>query len=332
MKPIEVITVLVNDNYASTALAPIEVFYSAGTLWQSLRNEKVEPRFRVRVASLDGHAITTPYGVDLLPQIALKHIRRPDVIIVPASGLDLDGQIARNREMLRWVCKCYERGAYVAGVCTGTGFLAAAGLLDGRRATTHWAVADSYKQRFPKVNWCPEVFITEDQRVLCSGGVYASVDLSLYLVEKFCGHDIALQTARSLLVDMPRAHQSSYAVLPISGPHDDDRIRAAETLIHEQFDRNLSIELLASKSNMSPRTFIRRFKAATGRSPGDYLQSVRISAAKEMLEEGARFVQTVSSAVGYEDVAFFRKLFKRKTGMTPGQYRRRFGRTRLASD
>ena len=267
----------------------------------------------------------TPYGVGLSPQAALEDIEHADLIIVPASGLDLDRQLAAHREMLDWIRDWYGRGAYIAGICSGAAFLAEAGLLDGRRATTHWGVAAAYKKRFPNVRWCPEVFVTEDQRVLCSGGVYASIDLSLYLVDKFCGHDIALQTARTLLVDMPRTHQSGYAVLPISAPHDDERISEAEALMQRQYNRHLSIETLASQCNMSPRTFIRRFKAATGRLPGDYLQSLRITVAKSMLEDPTRTVQAVCSAVGYEDIAFFRKLFKRSTGMTPGQYRDKFG-------
>ena len=325
MKPLEVTILLVNGNYASTALAPIEVFHSAGSLWNTLRDETAEPCFRVTVASLDGRSIMTPYGVGLSPQVAIADIEHADLIIVPASGLDLDRQMAAHRELFGWIRDWHERGAYIAGICSGAAFLAEAGLLDGRRATTHWAVADSFRRRYPGVHWSPDVFITEDRRVLCSGGVYASIDLSLYLVEKFCGHEIALQTARSLLVDMPRTHQSGYAVLPISAPHDDTRIQEAETIMQQAYNRHLSIEMLADSCNMSPRTFIRRFKAATGRLPGDYLQTYRISVAKRMLEDGALAVQAVASAVGYEDIAFFRTLFKRITGMTPGQYRSKFG-------
>jgi transcriptional regulator GlxA family with amidase domain len=327
VKPLDVTVLLVNGNYGSTALAPIEVFHSAGSLWNTLRNEEAVPRFRVTVASLDGRPVTTAYGVGLTPQVAISKIRHTDLVIVPASGLNLDAQLAANRKLFRWIRDWHARGAYVAGICSGAAFLAEAGLLDGRRATTHWGVADTFKERFPNVIWCPEVFVTEDRRILCSGGVYAAIDLSLYLVDKFCGHEIALKTAKSLLVDMPRTHQSGYAVLPVSAPHDDERIREAEAIIHSEFDRDLSIDVLARRSNMSPRTFIRRFKAATGRLPGDYLQTVRVSVAKQMLEDSVRSVQAVCSAVGYEDVAFFRSLFKRKTGMTPGEYRSKFRRT-----
>ena len=185
-------------------------------------------------------------------------------------------------------------------------------------------MADILRQRYPKVLWRPEQFVTEDQRIFCSGGVYASIDLSLYLVEKFCGHEIALQCAKSLLVSMPRSRQSGYAVLPLSRPHSDDKIRQTEEYLQQHFDSGASIEALAERIGMSPRNFIRRFKAATGRLPGAYVQSLRMAAAKELLEYGGIPIQNVSAKIGYEDVAFFRSLFKRHTGMTPAEYRDHF--------
>jgi transcriptional regulator GlxA family with amidase domain len=211
-----------------------------------------------------------------------------------------------------------------ADFCTGAAYLAEAGLLDGREATTHWATADDFRRRYPKVNWRPEKLITEDRRMLCSGGVYSSMDLSLYLVEKFCGHEIAVQCAKALLINMPRPCQSGYAVLPLSRPHDDAKIRAAESYIQKNYARDIAIEDLARDLGMSPRNFIRRFKSSTGRLPGNYVQALRVAIAKEMLEDGARSLQAVSLAVGYEDAAFFREVFKRCTGMTPGEYRENF--------
>jgi transcriptional regulator GlxA family with amidase domain len=223
-----------------------------------------------------------------------------------------------------WLASWHSKGAYIASICSGAAYLAEARLLDGHTATTHWAVADAYEERYPNVNWRPEMFITEDRRVLCSGGVYASIDLSLYLVEKFCGHEVAVRCAKALLVNMPRRHQSGYAVLPLSRPHSDEKIRAAENYIDEHFSRDLTIEVLADVVNMTPRTFLRRFKSATGRKPGEYMQSLRITIAREMLENDARSVEAVSRAVGYDDSAFFRTLFRRYTGMTPGEYRTSF--------
>jgi transcriptional regulator GlxA family with amidase domain len=331
MKQLDVTILLLNGCYASTSLAPIEVFHSAGRLWNVLTGNSSAPRFRVTVASLDGKPVETPYSVGLLPQVSIDAIERTDIIVVPASGLDLDTQFERNRAMFAWLRHWHERGVYIASICSGAAYLAEAGLLDGHEATTHWGTVEAYMARYPAVNWRPDVFVTEDRRVLCSGGVYAAIDLSLYLVEKFCGHEVAIQTAKSLLVDMPRTHQSGYSLLPLSRPHDDEQIRRAETYIKRNFTRDLSIERLASRANMSPRNFIRRFKKATGKLPGKYLQILRVSVAKEMLEDGARSIQTISSEVGYEDIAFFRTLFKRLTGMNPAQYRTRFASVRSGS-
>lgn len=321
---LDVTVLLLDDNYASTALGPIEVFFSAGKLWHALKGDEPEPRFRVSVASMDGDSVTSPYGIRLSPHMSIQAVQTTDIIIVPASGLNLDEQFIRHRGLMPWLTDWHSKGAYVASICSGAAYLAEAGLLEGRTATTHWAVAKAYEKRYPNVNWRPDLFITEDQRVLCSGGVYASIDLSLYLVEKFCGHEVALRCAKALLVNMPRRHQSGYAVLPLSRPHSDDKIQAAESYIDEHFSRNLTIELLADRVNMTPRTFLRRFKSATGRKPGEYVQSLRITIAREMLENDTRPVEAVSRAVGYEDSAFFRTLFKRYTGMTPGQYRTSF--------
>jgi len=322
---IDVTILLLNNNFASTALGPIEVFHSAGLLWNSLTGLAPAPAFRVTVASLDGRSVSTHYGVSLKPQVAISAVRRCDVVIVPASGLDLAGQFRRHKALFPWLRRQHQRGAYVAGICSGAAYLAEAGLLDGRRATTHWAVAADFARRYPSVRWQPELFITEDRRVLCSGGVYAAIDLSLYLVEKFCGHEIALRCAKSLLVDMPRTQQSGYSLLPLGRPHTDEAIRKAESYIERHFAEHLTLARLADHVHMSTRTFMRRFKAATGQLPGAYLQAVRMRIAGELLEQGTEGIETIGATVGYGDTAFFRKLFKRTTGMTPGDYRTRFG-------
>jgi len=322
---LDVTVVLLEGGYASTAIGPIEVFHSAGVLWNLLRGDVQQPRFRVRIASIDGTGVVSLCSLGMTPECAIHDIKRTDIIILPASGLDVQDRIAQSTSLLPWLRKWHARGAYIAGICSGVAFLAECGLLDGRQATTHWAVAEILRQRYPKVLWRPEEFVAEDGRVFCSGGVYASIDLSLYLVEKFCGHEIALKCAKSLLVSMPRSRQSGYSVLPLSRPHSDDKIRGTEEYLQEHFDRDVCIDVLADRIGMSPRNFIRRFKAATGRLPGAYVQMLRVSAAKELLEHGAASIQTVCSKTGYEDIAFFRSLFKRHTGMTPGEYRTRFG-------
>jgi transcriptional regulator GlxA family with amidase domain len=326
---LDVTVVLLEAGYASTAVGPIEVFHSAGLLWNWLHGATPHPRFRVRIASIDGAAVTSLCSLGLTPELAIGEVEHTDIIILPASGWDVQSEIARNTALLPWLREWHARGATIAGICTGVAFLAECGLLDGRRATTHWAVADIFRERYPNVLWQPEEFVTEDDRLMCSGGVYASIDLSLYLVEKFCGHEIALQCAKALLVSMPRCRQSGYSVLPLARPHADDKIRQTEVYLRERFDRTLSIDHLAERIGMGPRNFIRRFKAATGRLPNAYIQTLRVAAAKELLEQGAASIQAVCSQVGYEDIAFFRGLFKRHTGMTPGEYRASFAQMNI---
>src|SRR5437588_6956011 len=321
---LDVTVVLLEAGYASTAVGPIEVFHSAGVLWNWLQGDVSQPRFRVRVASIDGAPVTSLCSLGLVPEFAIDDIEHSDIIILPASGWDVQDQIAKGTHLLPWLRKMHSKGAYIAGVCAGVALLAESGLLDGRQATTHWGLAENLRERYPKVLWRPEHFVTEDGRLLCSGGVYASIDLSLYLVEKFCGHAVALECAKSLLISMPRNRQSGYSLLPMAHPHSDDKVRESEEYLQENFSRDVLIDFLAKRVGMGARNFIRRFKAATGHLPGAYTQMLRISAAKELLEHGATSIQAVASKVGYEDIAFFRALFKRHTGMTPGEYRARF--------
>jgi transcriptional regulator GlxA family with amidase domain len=323
---INVTIVLTEASFASNSIAPMEIFHSAGTLWNALRGESVEPRFRVQVASIDGATVTSLCALGMVPECAIDDVTETDLILLPASGLDVQDRIASSTHLLPWLKMWHGRGAYIAGICTGVAFLAESGLLDGRQATTHWAVADILKQRYPGVIWRPDQFITEDGQLFCSGGVYASIDLSLYLVEKFCGRDIAVKCARSLLLSMPRSRQSGYAVLPLSLPHSDRQIRETEEYLQASIDREISIDFLAERLGMGVRSFVRRFQAATGHAPGAYMQSLRMAAARDMLENDPAPVSVIAERVGYADLPFFRRLFRRHTGMTPSDYREQFGK------
>src|SRR6185312_7801660 len=257
---LDVTVLLLDDGLSSTAIMPLEIFHSAGVLWNALQGHPAKPAFRVVTASIDGRAVRNPQGLAIQPEAAIADIVRTDIVIVPTSGLELDVKLVENSALLPWLRKHHAAGAYVAGVCMGSAYLAAAGLLDGRMATTHWAVADDLARRYPLVNWRPDLFVTEDQRLLCSGGVNASIDLSLYLVEKLCGHDVAVKCARALLLPRPRIHQSGYAMLPLSPPHGDDRIRAVEAFLQKNFHDDVSIAVLAKKAALGARTLARRFK------------------------------------------------------------------------
>lgn len=322
---IEVTVLFLNETFSSTAVGPMEVFRHAGSLWNLLAGKQQNPRFRVTTASANGKAVDCDGFIQIRPNAAINDIRRADLIFIPTTGLSIDDVVERNAPVVPWLKRWHKRGAEIASVCSGVGLVAETGMLNGRRATTHWALAERFREKYPKVKWMPELMVTEDHEFYCGGGVHAALDLSLYLVEKFCGHDIAMQSAKAMLIDTPRAWQAGFAVVPLKTEHNDDSISTAQDWLHQNFHRPFPLDAPARRVGMSLRNFVRRFKQATGDSPLTYLQKLRIAAAKRLLENNHRTIQEISDAVGYQDVAFFRALFQRYTGSSPSAYREKFG-------
>ncbi len=331
-RPIDVTLLFLEGGHASTAVGPHEVFRDAGVLWNALLGEPAgAPRFCVRSASADGGPVCPNAPYTIQPDCSLGEIERTDLVFVPSGGLPVAEVIARNGAVVEALPRLHAGGARIAGVCSGVSLLAAAGLLDGREATTHWALVDECRDRFPAVRWCPDALVTEEDGLYCGGGVHAALDLALYLVEKLCDRTTAVQCAKALILDMPRDCQVGFAVLPVGSPHGDELVKRAERWIHGHCREDVRFDALARELGTSPRNFARRFKEATGTAPLDYLQRLRVRAAKRLLEEDHRTVAEVGAAVGYEDTAFFRDLFKRHTGMGPAAYRKRFAGLRSGS-
>ena len=321
---IDVTVVLLDGGLPSTSMAPLEIFACAGTLWGMLMGTAAEPRFRVRTATIDGLKTRNFVPVMLEPTTSLAEVGDTDLVVVPTAGMNLGQARDDHARVIDWLARRAGNTA-MAGICTGATLLAAAGLLEGRNATTHWAVVDQARSLYPSVDWKADRFVTEAGNVFCGGGLYASIDLSLYLVEHFCGHEVAVQTAKALLLETPRIWQSAYAAQPPRSAHDDEPIRRAQQWLFEHFREPIDLDALAAQVGMSPRNFARRFKTATGAAPLAYVHRLRIDTARHYLENAQRSVQDISLAVGYEDVAFFRALFRRHTGATPREYRARFG-------
>ena len=332
---IDVTVLFLNGGYVSTAVNAIEIFRSAGVIWNALGNGSPAPKFRVTTASPGGKTVTPDGPMRLTPDRALDDIGRSDLIFVPAAGFDLemlatvgydiDTVIARNADVVPWLRAQADQGAEIAAVCSGVALVAEAGLLAGRQGTMHWAFARHYAERFPDVDWQADYLVTDSGGIYCGGGINSASDLSLYLVEKFCGREVAVQCAKAMLIEMPRIWQVAFAHLDIGARHDDEAIQRAQERLHRNHRCDVQLEPLAREIGMSPRNFIRRFKAATGLTPLVYLQKLRIARAKRLLENGDARIQAVCDAVGYDDPIFFRNLFKRHTGLTPQDYRRRFG-------
>jgi transcriptional regulator GlxA family with amidase domain len=320
------VTVLFLDQtFSSTATGPMEVFRHTGTLWNNFTGHKPVCHFNVTTASVDGHAVHCDGPIDIQPAVALKDVRETDLIFIPSTGLGIDDVVERNAPVVPWLKRWHKRGAAIASVCSGVGLVAATGLLDGKRATTHWSLAERFREKYPTVRWMPELMVTEDHNFYCGGGVNAALDLSLYLVGRFCGHEVAMQSAKALLIEMPRAWQAGFAIVPLKTEHSDENISAAQDWLHQNFHHTFPLEEPAERVGMSPRNFVRRFKQATGDSPLTYLQKLRVAAAKRLLENDHRSMQEISDAVGYQDSVFFRKIFQRHTGVSPSAYRQRFG-------
>jgi transcriptional regulator GlxA family with amidase domain len=322
---IDVTVVLLERGFPSSSVAPVEIFGAVGVVWQLIHGLPPAPRFRVRTVSLDGKPTRHMVPLRIRPDGALSSVRRADLIFVPSAELDMDATNHANAPLIPWLRRWYARGASIAGVCTGVSLLAEAGLVDGRPATTHWALVDEFRRRYPRVDWQPERFVTESARVFCGGGLYAAVDLSLFLVERYCGHEVAVETAKALLLETPRIWQSDYGTAPPRSAHDDAGIQKSQAWLLRNFKQEVQIVDLAARVGMSPRTFARRFTSATGETPLAYLHRLRIDAAKQLLETRPMSIADVSRAVGYEDLSFFRTLFKRHTGAPPRAYRSRFG-------
>jgi transcriptional regulator GlxA family with amidase domain len=321
----EVTVLFLDGTFSSTAVGPMEVLRHAGSLWNLLTGTRQVPRFRVTTASVDGRAVLCDGGIRIQPDCAITAVRKTDLIFIPTTGLHIEDVAEHYAAVVPWLRRWHQRGAAIASVCTGVGLAAATGLLDGKRATTHWALAERFRKNYPKVKWMPELMVTEDHGFYCGGGVHAALDLSLYLVERFCGHEVAMQSAKAMLIETPRAWQAGFGIVPLKTDHSDDSISTAQEWLHENFHRTFPLEAPARRVGMSLRNFVRRFKDATGDSPLMYVQKLRIAAAKRLLESDHRTMQEVCDAVGYQDVAFFRTLFQRHTGVSPSAYRQRFG-------
>lgn len=322
---IDVTIMLLGGGLASTSLVPLEIFACAGSLWPTLIGSKPAPRFRVRTATVDGRKARCMVPVALEGECSLDEIGHTDLIFVPSSGPDLDAALRKHAKLVTWLAERSKRTA-VAGVCTGVSLLAEAGLLDGKAATTHWGFVEQYRARYPAVHWQGERIVTHSGNIFCGGGMYASIDLSLHLVEHYCGHELAVQTARALVLEAPRIWQSTYAHEPPRSAHDDEAVQRAQKWLLNHRTEQIDLEALAVKVGMSPRHFARRFRAATGEAPLAYLHRLRIDDARRKLESSHRSIQEIGRGVGYEDAAFFRALFRRHTGATPKEYRDRFGR------
>jgi transcriptional regulator GlxA family with amidase domain len=250
------------------------------------------------------------------------------VVVVPGLDDELGHSLEINRGWVPWLASWFVAGSRLATSCTGAFLAAEAGLLDGRRATTHWAAADEFRRRYPNVELAVDQMIVDTGDVVTSGGATTFLNLVIYLTERFGGHDRAVAAAKVMLVDGERHSQLPYIAHGSSRGHNDDTVHAAQELIETHLDHTLMIDDVAAHAGVSARTLSRRFKAATSLTPSEFQTEARMIAARRLLETTKMTVTEIRTAVGYHDAAAFSRAFKRVAGLNPSDYRRRYETSR----
>ncbi len=311
------------NTMATTLFGPMDILNQAGRLWNRVSNTPQTPFFDVAIASADGQPIRCANNVLIQPHCSIETIDQTDLIVI-ASATDSNRILKRNPGIVPWLIKQYNQGAHIASICTGVFLLAETGLLDGKSATLHWGFARMFQKKYPRVNLKQDQMFLDHGRLYCSAGVNAGMDLTLYLVEKFCGRQNAVQSAKTMILDMGRTMQTPYESLPCSKDHGDPLVLKAQKWIEQHYTQSIDYDRLAREYRMSRRSLERRFKQAAGVTPLGYLQQLRVESAKRMLEEGTQTFNEITYQVGYEDISFFRKVFVRLTGLRPKEYQQRF--------
>jgi transcriptional regulator GlxA family with amidase domain len=311
------------DAVLSSISGPLDILNGTN---RYLTGSRQPPAFEIELACEKVKNIQLTVPVQLVCHKTLDEIADPDLVLVPAFSGDPEAVLRKNRALVEWILKTYERGVEIASLCYGSYFLAEAGLLTDRSCTSHWRTVEDMQRRYPRANVLPDAVITDQEGVYTSGGAFSSLNLVLYLVEKFCGRRVCVQVSKMFSIDINRVSQAHFAVFQGQRHHDDEEILRAQAYIEENYDGPITIDEVASRTNMSRRNFVRRFKKATHNTPLEYLQRVKIEAAKKALEAGAASVTSVVYDVGYNDAKTFRSVFKRFTGLTPQTYRNRYGR------
>ena len=320
------VAILATENCVlSTIAAPMDMFLQAGVMWNVTMGEPPRPEFEVKIVTADGQPVTALNSIPVIPACSMHEMDDVDLVVIPSQGFFYDVESKVHQERADWLRARYAKGTDLAAVCAGTFTLAATGLLDGRRATTHWGLANQFRSLFPRVDLRPELMVTEQDRLFCGGGITADLNLSLHLIEKYCGRETAHRGSRCMLVDPDRTSQAAFAAFIPKKDHEDEEILRAQERIEDRYRENIKMEVLAKESGTSLRQFNRRFKAATGETAVKYLQHTRVEAAKILLVTTTQAFDEVAPNVGYENVSFFRRVFKGSTGTTPAEFRRKFG-------
>lgn len=285
-----------------------------------------DPLFTVQLVGQTKEVRTKDGRFRVCPDLLIGEVDRTDLIIIPSVHGDKTKINAENQPMLDWIVAKYQDGAAVASLCIGAFLLAATGLLNGKSCTTHWQFASAFREMFPDVNLVEDKIITDENNIYTSGGAYSWLNLILYLVEKYCGREIAVTCSKGFQVDFQRVSQSPFIIFSGQKDHEDKAVQAAQEFIERNIHCKITVDELAERLILGRRNLERRFKKATGNTVMEYVQRVKMEAVKKSLETSRLGVSEVMDRVGYSDPKAFRLIFKKVTGLSPLQYRNRYNR------
>jgi len=320
------LTILVPEgegNNLSSIVGAYKIMMKANEHWWKQGHE---PVFKIQLAGISDSVRYYDGLFAVQPHLHLADITKTDLIIIPSLNHHYQEAVQANSLMIEWLERQYKNGAEIASICTGAFLLASTGLLDGRNCSTHWTAADTFKTMFPKVNLHADSLITDEHGIYTNGGAYSFLNLIIYLVEKYFDRQTAIFCAKIFQIEIDRNSQSEFAIFTGQKQHNDDVVQQAQAYIEKNPEEKITIDDLSSKLRVGRRNFDRRFIKATGNTPVEYSQRVKIEVAKKAFETNRKTINEVMYEVGYSDVKAFREVFRKITGMSPLEYKIKYNK------
>lgn len=319
------LTILVPEGQSnlSSIVGSYKIFNRANEYWKSTKKKQL---FKIEVAGISKQVEFYNGLFTVNPQTDISSIEKTNLVIIPSLNHDYDNAVKGNQAMIEWISRQYKKGAEIASICTGAFMLASTGLLDGKSCSTHWSAAENFKSSFPKVNLQPDKLITDENGIYTNGGAYSFLNLIIYLIEKYYDRQTAIFCAKVFQIEIDRQSQSAFTIFMGQKHHGDEMVQRAQAYIEKKIDERISVEYLSSLFSVGRRNFDRRFIKATGNTPVEYSQRVKIESAKKALETSRKTVGEVMYEVGYSDVKAFREVFKKITGISPLEYREKYNK------
>jgi transcriptional regulator GlxA family with amidase domain len=322
------ITIVVPDGQSNlSTIASIvgsyEIFNVANEHWKRSGKKEI---FKIELAGISEKADVYDGLFSVRPHANIGDVKTTNLIIIPSLVRDFQKAVKGNQLVIDWVEEQYKQGAEIASICTGAFMLASAGLLDGKTCATHWSAQETFRKMFPKVDLQMDGLITDEYGIYTNGGAYSFLNLVIYLVEKYFDRPTAIYCAKIFQVEIDRQSQSAFSIFNGQKQHSDEMVKKAQDFIEKNLQEKITVDDLSSRFAVSRRNFDRRFIKATGNTPVEYSQRVKIESAKKAFETSRKTVNEVMYDVGYSDMKAFREVFRKITGMSPLEYRGKYNK------